>query len=263
MDVCQTAVYDRQWAKSPDMALSATRPPFVRQSSAIESDFNTQPASHSSCCSLALCSLHPASMDSVKLPIAPSMAEVWDPRYPLSRSHRRAAQRVCFLSLLFVVGAVVCYFFEVTVPRLDGSWVGPEGERVARKEQIRWSKEDEQLRNYTWATPDPHESLQRMVRDLTPVRSRSFAVLSLPRLISALAGATTVEGVALAHSATLDGSNGSRYRRLGSNGTAQSSACSARTQVVPTSERRTRPFRQRFAVKVSTTRCFCIICYCC
>ncbi|GAA5921224.1 hypothetical protein JCM1841_001641 [Sporobolomyces salmonicolor] len=112
-------------------------------------------------------------MGSVKLPIAPSMAEVWDPRYPLSRSHRRAAQRVCFLSLLFVVGAVVCYFFGMTVPRLDGSWVGTEGETVARKEQIRWSKEDEQLRNYTWATPDPHESLQRMVRDLTPAQRRS------------------------------------------------------------------------------------------
>ncbi|GAA5895382.1 hypothetical protein JCM5296_002392 [Sporobolomyces johnsonii] len=112
-------------------------------------------------------------MGSLKLLHAHPPAEGCDSHCPVFRPYRRSAQRISFLALLFVVTAVVCYFFGVTVPQLDGSGLFAGEERFAVKEQIQWSEEDKQLRNYSWATPDAHESLQRIVSDLTPAQRRT------------------------------------------------------------------------------------------
>ncbi|GAA6005241.1 hypothetical protein JCM10207_002909 [Rhodosporidiobolus poonsookiae] len=49
----------------------------------------------------------------------------------------------------------------------------PANEMDVRLKRIRWSKEDEQLRRYSWTTPDVHESLQRLVDGLTPASRRT------------------------------------------------------------------------------------------
>ncbi|BGP13161.1 hypothetical protein JCM10213_000261 [Rhodosporidiobolus nylandii] len=49
---------------------------------------------------------------------------------------------------------------------------------------VRWSVEDRELRNYTWATPPVHSSLQQIVDSLTPAQRRTREWLASARVQS-------------------------------------------------------------------------------
>jgi len=46
-----------------------------------------------------------------------------------------------------------------------------KGREGIEQESREWRGEDKQLRKYQWVTPEPHESLKRIVEELSPVSS--------------------------------------------------------------------------------------------
>jgi hypothetical protein len=55
--------------------------------------------------------------------------------------------------------------------------VEPEVKVGVEQEAREWNKEDRQLRKYTWNTPEPHESLQKVLETLTQVSFNNSSVL--------------------------------------------------------------------------------------
>ncbi|GAA5918106.1 hypothetical protein JCM1841_005256 [Sporobolomyces salmonicolor] len=141
-------------------------------------------------------------MSAVKLPSAGSLQESRNPLLGedaqdaplvLPRPRRRCAKCAFVLLPLLLIGALIV-LSSPRIPKLDPleeriqSLVTSKGEEAVLEvgvpqEEVRWSEEDKRLRKYSWTAPEPHESLAKMLEDLTPAqnRTREWLLRTRPR----------------------------------------------------------------------------------
>ncbi|CEQ39118.1 SPOSA6832_00603 [Sporobolomyces salmonicolor] len=141
-------------------------------------------------------------MSAVKLPSAGSLQESRNPLLGedaqdaplvLPRPRRRCAKCAFVLLPLLLIGALIV-LSSPRIPKLDPleeriqSLVTSKGEEAVLEvgvpqEEVRWSEEDKRLRKYSWTAPEPHESLTKMLEDLTPAqnRTREWLLRTRPR----------------------------------------------------------------------------------